>query len=162
MNLPLFFFVISIELCLLQQIAQVIYLSFTLLCEVGHLIYLNDPSNPILSSYGEWLVSDKTDVLISNNFVAEMNRPLNYPPIRYTRSRWQRLVLFVYEYCCTYWLLPWIRPVYKRLVHLVTGKCEIERICYYNARHNRPLLLGRWARHYFGAHLTLPFSALAQ
>jgi len=71
-----------------------------------------------------------------------MNRPLNYPPIHYSRSKLQRLVLFVYELCYAYWYLPWIRPFYKRLVHLVTGKCEIERICNYNVRHNRPLLLG--------------------
>jgi hypothetical protein len=72
-----------------------------------------------------------------------MNRPLNYQPTHYARSKWQRAVLYLYTLCYTYGYLPWIRPAYKRLLHLVTGKCEIERVCNYNARYNRTLLLGQ-------------------
>ena len=74
-----------------------------------------------------------------------MNRgPIHYQPIHYARTRWQRVVLYMYTLCYTYCYLPWFRPAYKRVLHLLTRRCEVERICDYTARYNRPLLLGQW------------------
>lgn len=62
-----------------------------------------------------------------------------YQPTHYTRTRWQRVVLYLYALCCSCY---WLRPAYKRLLHLLTGRCEIERVCACSARYNRTLLLG--------------------